>query len=123
MYAVKMAFQSIQVGRPEAEELGQPDIHLQQRSRFEAVEATLCVYGGIYETSFAQHAQVFGYSRLGHTKLALDLSHRLFRRDQKAQYRSAARIGDDFKNGFHVFIYTVIVIYVSRHVKELNACC
>jgi hypothetical protein len=78
MYVVKMAFQSIQVGRPEAAELSQPHIHLQQRFRFEPVETTLCVHGGIYETSFAQHAQVFGYGRLRHAKLALDLSYRLF---------------------------------------------
>jgi hypothetical protein len=31
-------------------------------------------------------------------KLTLDLSHRLFRRDQKAQYRAAVRLRNDFED-------------------------
>src|SRR5579871_1489185 len=96
-----MAFESIDVSGPEPPELGQPAIHLLKWLGFEPVKATLCIHGRLHETGVAQHSQVFGNSRLRHTKLSLDLPYRLLRRNQKAQDRATVRLGDDFEYGFH----------------------
>ena len=78
IHPVKVAFESIYVSRPEPAELSQPGIHLLKWFGFQPVETALCVHRGFHETGISQHAQVLGHGRLGHTKLALDLSHRLF---------------------------------------------
>ncbi len=96
-----MAFESIDVSGPEAAELSQPGIQFLKWFRFQAVETALCVHRGFHETGVAQHSQVLGHGRLRHTKLTLDLSHRLLGRDQKAQYRAAVRLGNNFEYGFH----------------------
>jgi hypothetical protein len=75
--AVEVAFQSVHVSGPEPTELGQPGIYLPKWFRFQPVETALCVHRGFYETGLAQHSQVLGHGRLRHTKLTLDLSHRL----------------------------------------------
>ena len=98
---IKVAFESIQVSGPEAAELGEPIIHLLKWLRFQPVETALCVHGGFHEASLAQHSQVLGHGRLRHTKLTLDLSHRLLGRDQEAQYGAAVRLGNDFEHRFH----------------------
>ena len=76
-HAVEVAFEGIQVSGPEAAELSQPGIDLLKWFRFQPVETALRVHRGFHETGVAQHAQVLGHGRLRHTKLALDLSHRL----------------------------------------------
>ena len=97
-----MAFESIHVSRPEPAERRQPCVDLPQWFRFQPVETALCIHRGFYEAGLAQYAQVLGYGRLRHTKLTLDLSHRLLGGDEEAQYGAAVRLGDDFKYGFHL---------------------
>src|ERR1700746_81588 len=96
IHTIKVAFESIQVSGPEPTELSQPCIQLPKWFRSQSVETALGVHRGFHETGVAQHAQVLGYGRLRHTKLALDLAHRLFRRGQEAQYRAAAWLGNNF---------------------------
>ena len=96
-----MPLEGIDVSRPEAAEWGQPGIHLLKGFRLQAVETALRVHGGFHETGLAKHSQVLGHGRLRHTKPALYLSNRLLRRGQQAQYRSPARLRNDFENGFH----------------------
>jgi hypothetical protein len=73
----KVAFESIQVSRPEPAELRQPNIELLKRFRFQPVETALRVHRGFDETSLAQDAQVLRHGRLRHAKLTLDLTYRL----------------------------------------------
>ncbi len=79
IHPIKVAFESIQMNRPEPAELSQPGIDLLQPFRFQPVETPLRVHRGFHETGIAQHPQVLGHGRLRHPKLALDLSHRLLR--------------------------------------------
>ena len=102
IHAVKVAFESIQVSGPEPAELSQPCIHLLKWFGFQPVEAALCVHRGFHETCLAQYAQVLGHGRLRHSKLTLDLSHRLLSRDQEAQYRAAVRLRNNFEDRFHL---------------------
>src|SRR6267378_3322420 len=101
IHAVEVAFESIHVSGPKPTELSQPGIQLLKWFRSQPVETALCVHRGFHETGIAQHSQVLGHSRLRHTKLTLDLSHRLFGRDEKAQYRAAVRFRNDFEDRFH----------------------
>ena len=78
MHAVQVAFERIHVSGPEPAEWSQPGIDLLKGFRFQPVETALCVHRGFYETGLSQHAQVLRHGRLRHTKLTLDLSHRLF---------------------------------------------
>jgi hypothetical protein len=77
----QVAFESIYVSGPEPTELSQPGIHLLKRFWVQPVETALCVDHGLHETGLAQDAQMLGHHRLRHTKLTLDLSHRLLGRD------------------------------------------
>jgi hypothetical protein len=77
IHAIEVAFESIQVDRPDPTERSEPRIHLLQWSRFQPVHTALCVHGGLHETGFPQHTQVLGHGRLRHPKLTLDLSNRL----------------------------------------------
>ena len=101
MHAIEVAFESIYMSGPEPTERSQPGIHLLKRLRFQPVETALGVHGGFHEAGVAQHAQVLGHGRLGHTQLTLDLSHRLLRGDQEAQYGAAVWLRDDFEHRFH----------------------
>ena len=92
-----MAFEGIDVGGPETAELSQPGIDLLKWFGFQAVEAALRVDRGFDKPGLAQHPQVLGHGRLRHTKLALDLSDRLLRRDQEAQYRAAVGLRNNFE--------------------------
>ena len=76
-HTIQVAFESIQVSRPEPAERRQPGVHLLEWFRFQPVETALCVHLGFHETGLAQHAQVLGHGRLRHTKLTLDLPDRL----------------------------------------------
>ena len=58
IHAVEVAFESVQVGGPEAAELGQPGVQFLQRFRFQPVETALGVHRGFHETGLAQHSQV-----------------------------------------------------------------
>jgi hypothetical protein len=113
IHSIKVAFESIHVTGPETAELSQPVIHLPKRFGFQPVEAALCVHRGFHETGVAQHAQVLRHSRLWHTKLTLDLSHRLLRGDQKTQDRAAVRFGNDFEYGFHA-LYILYMAYTCQ---------
>jgi hypothetical protein len=110
-----MAFERIHVSRPEPAELSQPSIDLLKWFRPEAVKAALCVHGGFDETGLAQHSQMLGHHRLWHTKLALDLSHRLLRRDEEAQDRAAVRFRNDFECRFHE-LYILLNAYACQDI-------
>jgi len=99
--AIEVAFESIEVSRPELAELIEPGIHLLKWFRLQPVETALCVHCRLDEAGLAQYSQMLRDSRLRHTKLPLDLSYRLFGRCQKAQDRAAVRLGNDFEDGFH----------------------
>src|SRR6266478_7990026 len=101
IHAVEVALESIHMIGPEPSEPIEPGIHLLKWFRFQPVETPLCVHRGFHEAGLSQHAQVLGHCRLRHTKLTLDLSHRLLGRDQEAQYRTAVRLGNDFEHRFH----------------------
>lgn len=101
-----MAFESIEVSRPEPPELIEPGIHLLKWFRLQPVETTLGVHCRLDEAGLAQYSQVLRDGRLRHTKLLLDLSYRLFGRGQKAQDRAAVRLGNDFEDGFHSLYIT-----------------
>jgi hypothetical protein len=58
MYAIEMAFESIDVSGPEAAELRQPVIHLAERFRFQPVEPALRVDRRFHEACLSQHSQV-----------------------------------------------------------------
>ena len=78
IHTIKVAFESIHVSGPEPAELSQPCIDLLKWLRFQPVETALCVHGGFHKAGLTQHSQMFRHGRLRHTKLALDVSHRLF---------------------------------------------
>jgi hypothetical protein len=103
IHPIKVAFESIYMSRPEPAELSQPGIQLLKWFRFQPVETALCVHRGFYETRLSQYSQVLGHGRLRHTKLTLDLSHRLLGRNQEAQYRTAVWLRNDFEYRFHLF--------------------
>jgi len=113
MHAVEVAFESIDVRGPEPAELSQPFIDLTKRFRFQPVEASLCVDCRFNEPGLPQHAQVLGDRRLRHTKLALDLSHRLFGGDQETQDGSAVGLSDNLEGGFHP-LYILQDVYTCQ---------
>jgi len=115
--ATEMALEGIDVRGPEATELREPCVHFHQRLGPKAVKAALRVDGGLNETGVAEYAQVLGDGGLGHAQLALDFADGLLGRDEKAEDCAAVWFSDDFE-GFHVFWYTAIRIYVSRHIKR-----
>ena len=59
LQAVEVAFESIDVSRPEPAERSQPCIHFLKRFRPQAVETALCVHSRFHKTGVAQHSQVF----------------------------------------------------------------
>jgi len=74
-----MAFERIYVSGPKPAERSQPDIEFLKWFRFQPVETALRVHRGFHEAGVAEHSQVLRHRRLRHTKLPLDLSHRLLR--------------------------------------------
>ncbi len=101
IHSIKVAFESIQVNGPEPAEPSQPGIQFFKWFRFQPVETALCVHRRFHETGLAQHSQVLRHGWLRHTKLALDLSHRLLGRDQETQYSPTVRLRNDFEDRFH----------------------
>src|SRR5579884_3930901 len=106
--AVEMPFERIHVRRPEAAELGQPGIDFLQWPGLQSIHAALRVHRGLHKTRFTQHSQMFRHGWLRHSKLTLDLAHRLLRRDQQTQYRAAVGLGNDLECSFHItyILYT-----------------
>src|ERR1700741_369670 len=82
VHAVEVAFERIDVLRPEPAELIQPGVQLLKWLRFQPVETALSVPRGFHEAGVAQHAEVLRYGRLGHAKLTLDLANGLLGGDQ-----------------------------------------
>jgi hypothetical protein len=107
MHAVEVPFEGVDVSGPEPAELSQPHIDLLKGFGSQPVETALRIYCGFHETGLAQHPQVLGDGRLGHAEAALDLTHRLLGCNQKAQYRAAIRLGNDFERRFHSCVYTL----------------
>src|SRR5208282_1203568 len=128
IHPIKVAFESIDVNRPEPAELSQPGIHLLKWFRLQPVETALCVHRRCHETRLAQHSQVLRHGRLRHTKLMLDLSHRLLGRGQQAQYRAAVRLGNDLEYSFHsprtpLQAYTCQGIYKEKETHHRPQTC
>jgi hypothetical protein len=116
-HVIEVAFESIQMNRPEAAELVQPDIQFLKGFRFQPVETALRIHRRFHETGLAQHSQVLRHGRLRHAKPALDLSHRLLGRDQQAQYGAAVGLCNDFEGRFHA-LYIRHRAYTSQGIDE-----
>lgn len=74
---IEVAFESINVSRPEAAKLSQPGIDFLKRLRPQMIETALRVHRGLYEASVAEHAEVLGHGGLRHAKPALDFPYGL----------------------------------------------
>jgi len=96
-----MAFESIDVHRPEATELFEPGVELLKWSRFQPVEAALRVDCRFDEAGVAKDAEVLGDGRLGHMELPLDLTDGMLVESEKAEDRTAVGLGDDLEGIFH----------------------
>jgi hypothetical protein len=117
--AIEVAFESIYASGPELPELSQPRIDLPKWFRFQPVETTLCVHGAFHEAGVSQHSKVLRHGRLRHLKLMFDLSDRLFRRGQQAQYRPSIRLGNYFEDRCHgLFIYSLRHIRVKAYFEK-----
>ena len=66
LHPVEMAFERIDVRRPEAPERREPGIDLHERLGPDPVEAPLCFDARLHEAGLAQHAQVLGDRGLRH---------------------------------------------------------
>src|SRR5215469_12579059 len=103
------------MGGPEPAELRQPGIHFLKWFWLEAVKTALRIHSGLHETGLPQHSEVLGHRGLRHTKLTLDLSHRVLRRHQQAKNRAAVGLRYDFEDRFHAFIYSRTHIRVKAY--------
>jgi len=117
IHAVEVAFEGIHVSGPEPAELSQPGIQFLKWLGVQPVEAALRVHPGFHEASFAQNSQVLRYGRLRHMKLTLNVSHRLLRQAEKAQYRAAVRLCNDIEYGFHGR-YILYLAYTCQGIYE-----
>ena len=109
------------MGGPEPAELRQPGIHFLKWFWLEAVKTALRIHSGLHETGLPQHSEVLGHRGLRHTKLTLDLSHRVVRRHQQAQNRAAVGFRYDFEDRFHAFIYPWTHIRVKAYLGRNRA--
>src|SRR5581483_8922007 len=116
MQSVEMALEGIHMSRPETAELRQPSIDLAQRFWLQSIAAALCIHGRLHETGVPQHSQVLGNRGLRHSKLTLDLAHRLLGQDEEAQNRAPVRLCNNLEYRIHEFLYTSIGIYSSRNI-------
>jgi len=110
---VEMAFERIEMRGPELTEWRQPGIHLLEWFRFEPVQTALCIHRGFYEASLTQHAQVFGYGRLRHAKLPLNVPHGLIGRDEKTEDCAAIWLSNNSKRRFHI-TYILVHVYTCQ---------
>jgi len=100
-----VAFERVDVGRPELPERGEPGIHFHEGFGPEAIDAALRVDPRLHEACLPQHAEVFGHRRLGHPELALELPDGPLRRGQKLEHGAPARFRDDGEGRFHGRIF------------------
>lgn len=113
-----MAFESVDVNRPEPAELFEPGIELLKGSGLEPVEAALRVDCRFDEAGVAKDAEVLGDGRLGHAELAFDLADGLLGGGQEAEDRATVGLGDDLEGVFHglympLYVYTCQGIFKS----------
>src|SRR5262245_27695456 len=96
-----MAFERIDVGRPEAPEGSEPGIDLHERLGPDPIDAPLGFDARLHEARLAQHAEVLGHRSLTHPQPVLDLADRSLRRRQQAEDGPAVRLRDDRERGCH----------------------
>ena len=70
-----MAFERINVGRPEAPERSEPGIDLHERLGPDPIDAPLGFDARLHEAGLTQHAEVLGHRSLRHPQPALDLAN------------------------------------------------
>jgi len=80
-----MAFERINVGRPEAPERSEPGIELHERLRPDPIDAPLGFDARLHEAGLAQHSEVLGHRSLRRPQPALDLADGSLRRRQQAE--------------------------------------
>ena len=113
-----MAFEKIDVRRPETTELSEPSVELLEWSGLQSVETALGIHCRFDEAGVAQDAEVLGDGRLRHAELTLDLTVGLLGRGQEAEDRAAIGLGDDLEGIFHgpnilLHVYTCQGIFES----------
>jgi len=113
-----MAFESIDMHRPETTELSEPGVELLEWPGLQAIEAALRVDGRFDEAGVAKDAEVLGDGRLGHAELTLDLANGLFVGSQEAEDRAAVGLGDDLECGFHG-LYMPLHVYTCQGIFEI----
>jgi hypothetical protein len=118
VHAIEMAFESIDVHRPEATELGEPGVELLEWSGLQPIEAPLCVDGRFDEAGVAKDTEVLGDGRLRHTELTLDLANRLLVESQEAEDRATVGLGDDLECVFHSS-YMPYDVYTCQGIFEI----
>ena len=101
MHAVEVAFERIHVSGPEPAERSEPGLDFLKWFRPQPVE-----HGAVRPRWIRRNppraARAGASTRLAVAcELTLDLAHRLFGRDEQAQYRAAVRLGDDVEHRFH----------------------
>ncbi len=117
-HAIEVAFEGIDVRRPEAAKGFQPCIDLLERLRFQAVEAALRIDRGLDEAGLAQHAQMLGDGGLGDAEAALNLAHGLLGGDEQGENGATVGLRDDFEDRFHTrdirhMVYTCQEMYAK----------
>ena len=95
LHAIEMAFERIDVGRPEAPERREPGVDLHERLGPDPIDAPLGFDARLHEAGLAQHAQVLGHRGLRHPQPALDFADGSLRRRQQAEDGPAVRLRDD----------------------------
>jgi len=95
-----MAFECVDVRRPERAERRQPGVHVPQCLGRQPVQPPLRVDLRFDKAGLAQHQEVLRGGLLRDPELTLDLADLSVRRGQQAQYRAAVGLGDDAE-GFH----------------------
>ena len=113
-----MAFESIDVHRPEATELGEPGVEFLEWSGLQPIEAALCVDGRFDEAGVAKDAEVLGDGRLGHAELTLDLANGLLVEEVR-RLRIARRLGSAMiSNAFSMVLYMPYNVYTCQGIFE-----
>jgi hypothetical protein len=90
-----MAFEHIDVGRPQAPERRQPGVDLLEWLGPEPIDAPLGFDARFHEAGLAQHAEVLGHLGLRHPQPTFDLADGALRRRKQTEDGSAVRLRDD----------------------------
>src|SRR5215470_8956245 len=109
-----MAFERVNVDRPEAPERSEPGIDLPERLGPDPIDAPLGFDARLHEAGLAQHAEVLGHRRLRHPQPALDLADGASRLRMARRFGSAMIANDDSTSG----MYTPKIICLSSHIME-----